>query len=133
EPGPQPPNDPDHVHRAGHRGPVEPGGSMGCWGSRDDPMPTAPHEIWRRLPAALQHQISDEITTIFQEVIRGLLPPAQPLRAGDAAASAPTRPGLYPPVEPAAGPDESGKSAPAVCPAATRPGSGLASGADRGD
>src|SRR5262245_63611347 len=102
---------------------------MGCLGSRDDHMPTAPHEIWRRLPAALQHQISDEITTIFQEVMRGHLPPATALRPGDATTSAPARPGLYPPVEPAAGPDESGKSALAVCPAATRPGSGLASGA----
>jgi hypothetical protein len=37
-------------------------------------MPCQPNEIWNRLPLALQRQISDELSSILQEVLYEQIP-----------------------------------------------------------
>src|SRR5262249_49877230 len=111
-------------HRAGSHGVAGAGGRMGCLGSRERGMPTAPRDIWRRLPAALQEQIIDELTRVFQEVIH------ESLRAHHDAALEPPRAGVCAAVEPPPGLDEPREAAAAVCPAAAGAGAGVAARAD---
>ncbi len=33
-------------------------------------MPIQPQAVWASLPGELRHQVAEEITTVFQEVIR---------------------------------------------------------------
>src|SRR5712692_4992865 len=82
-------------------------------------MPFQPGEIWKRLSPELQRQITDELSTILQEVLH------EQIRIGQSSASSEEGAHLHPTVDAASGPLQSREPAAAVRPAATRSGSGL--------
>src|SRR5258708_7523733 len=71
-------------------------------------MPSQPSQIWKRLPPELQQQISDELSSILQEVLH------EQIRTGES--SAPTTQGthLHPTIHSPSGALQSRKPAPAV-------------------
>src|SRR5260370_36187924 len=83
-------------------------------------MPFQPSQIWQRLTPELQRRLTDELSTILQEVLY------EQIRTGDCAASAAQGAHLHSTVDPAPGALQSREPALAVCPAPARPGAGLA-------
>src|SRR5260370_40150661 len=82
-------------------------------------MPFLPSQIWKRLSPELQRRISDELSSILQEVLY------EHIRTGEPSASATQGTHLHPTVNAAPGAHQSREPAAAVCAPATRPGTGL--------
>src|SRR6266487_1893848 len=82
-------------------------------------MPFQPSQIWKRLSPELQRRISDELSSILQEVLY------EHIRTGEPSASAAQGTYLHPTVNPAPGALQSREPAPAVRSPPARPGAGL--------
>jgi hypothetical protein len=85
-------------------------------------MPFQPNEIWQRLSPELQRQISDELSTILQEVLY------EQIRTGESPAPRAQGTHLHPTIDPASSALQSGELTPAVCAATARCGSGVEAG-----
>src|SRR5260370_19325026 len=82
-------------------------------------MPFLPSQIWKRLSPELQRRITDELSSILQEVLY------EQIRTGEPSASATQGTHLHPTVNSSPGAHQSRDPAAAVCAPATRPAPGL--------
>jgi hypothetical protein len=83
-------------------------------------MPFQPNAIWKRLPLALQRQITDDLSLMLQEVLY------EQIRTGESTASPAQGTHLHPTIDPAPGALQSGKPAFAVSTPTTGFGAGMA-------